>query len=94
MSHILNPIDVINDFNVGNGDSKSDPDLKHLEQLHLAGPFGAELTKYLIRGATNLKDLALLITWPSGANLSIQPANNRDYLGILISIYFFWEFEK
>ena len=81
LTHIIHPIDVINDFNLGNGEGKVDPDLKHLEQLHLSGPFGAEIAKYLIKGAQHLHDLALLITWPSGAILSVQPANNKDYLG-------------
>lgn len=43
-------IDIINDFNLGNGDGKVDPDLKHLELLHIHGPFGPEVTSYLIKG--------------------------------------------
>ena len=69
LTTLINPIDVINDFNLGNGEGKDDPDLKHLEQLHLAGPFGAEIAKYLIKGAEHLHDLALLITWPHGGML-------------------------
>ena len=36
----------------------------------------------MITGAEHLHDLALLITWPHGGIISVQPSNNKDYLGV------------
>ncbi len=77
----LHQIDIINDFNLGNGDGKEDPDLKNLELFHLHGPFGPEVTSYLLKGAEKLTNLALLIEWMDANFLSVQP-NDKDYLGV------------
>ena len=75
-------IDVLKDFNIGNGDGKDDPDLRHLEQFHLVGPFGPEVTAYMIKGAAQLKNLALMINWIDPNFCSVQPTSDKDYLGI------------
>lgn len=74
-------IDIVNDFNLGNGDGKEDPELKNLELCHLHGPFGPEITSYMIKGAQDLKNLVLMIEWMDANFMSIQPSD-KDYLGI------------
>lgn len=54
-------IDIEKDFNFGNGEGKKDPNLVHLQRFHLIGPFGPDVTGYLIKGANQLKNLALTI---------------------------------
>ena len=73
-------IDVIKDLNLSNGDGKDDPDLANLELFHLVGPFGPDVTKYILKGAKNLKNLALVINWLE--TCSVQPTGDKDYIGI------------
>ena len=77
----LQTIDVIKDFNLENGDGKDDPELKHLELFHLVGPFGPDVTSYMIKGAQHIKNLALVINWMDPSYCSIQPSSDKDYLG-------------
>ena len=41
-----------------------------------------KIFKISFSGAEHLHDLALLITWPHGGIISVQPSNNKDYLGV------------
>ena len=56
LSTHIQMIDVIKDFNLNNGEGKDDPDLTHLKLFHLVGPFGPEVTSYIIKGATLIED--------------------------------------
>jgi len=77
----LQTIDVIKDFNLENGDGKDDPELKHLELFHLVGPFGPDVTSYMIKGANHIKNLALVINWMDPSYCSVQPSSDKDYIG-------------
>ena len=55
--------------------------LSNLERVHLSGPFGNALIKYLLRGAEAIKSLALGIEWLDPAFCSTQPDGRSDYLG-------------
>ena len=75
-------IDIEKDFNFGNGDGKTDPNLIHLQRFHLIGPFGPDVCGYIIKGATELNNLALTIDWLEPGLCSVQPSSSKDYLGI------------
>lgn len=55
--------------------------LASLERVHISGPFGNALIKYLLRGAENIKSLALGIEWLDPAFCSTQPEGRSDFLG-------------
>jgi hypothetical protein len=55
--------------------------LSSLERVHLSGPFGTALVKYLLRGAEAIRSLALGIEWLDPAFCSTQPEGRSDYLG-------------
>ena len=75
-------VDVIKDFNFGNSDVNSDPKLTHLKRFHLAGPFGPDVTCYMLDGATQIDDLGLAINWLEPNYCNVQPITDKDYIGI------------
>ena len=82
LSTHIQMIDVIKDFNLNNDEGKDDPYLTHLKLLHLVGPFGPEVTSYIIKGATLIEDLCLGIDWMTPHFCSIQPNSEKDFIGI------------
>lgn len=55
--------------------------LKHLESLHVSGPFGNDVVKYLLRGANDLQSLWLGIDWLDPAFCTAQPSGRTDMVG-------------
>lgn len=82
LSSVHSMLDIVMDLNLSNGEGKDDPPMKHLEEFHLVGPFGSDVCSYIIKGAANLKNLALTIDWLDPPFSSAQPASDKDYLGI------------
>ena len=82
LSTHIQMIDVIKDFSLNNGEGKEDPDLTRLKLFHLVGPFGPEVTSYIIKGATLIEDLCLGIDWMTPHFCSIQPNSEKDFIGI------------
>ena len=74
-------IEVIKDLNLENSEGNDDQGLANLELLHLAGPFGPEITSYLIKDAKFIDNLGLAINWIDSDYCSLQPRSNKDYIG-------------
>merc|ERR1739848_619926 len=74
-------IEVIKDFNLKYGEGKDDPELTNLKLLNLAGPFGPDITSYLIKGAKLIDNLGLAINWVDPHYCSVQPSSDKDYIG-------------
>eukprot|EP00092_Neocalanus_flemingeri_P001479 GFUD01001577.1.p1 GENE.GFUD01001577.1~~GFUD01001577.1.p1 ORF type:complete len:474 (+),score=176.10 GFUD01001577.1:172-1422(+) len=55
--------------------------LPKLRQLHLMGPFGSQLTRYLLSGCHQLDCLSLAVEWPDPAFCNVVPASRKDFLG-------------
>ena len=75
-------VDVIKDFNFGNSDVNGNQKLTHLKLFHLAGPFGPDVTCYMLEGATQIDDLGLAINWLEPNYCNVQPITDKDYIGI------------
>ena len=45
------------------------------------GPFGPDVTSYMIKGANHIKNLALVINWMDPSYCSVQPSSDKDYIG-------------
>lgn len=52
-----------------------------LKTVHLSGPFGHSVVKYLLKGAESITSLSLGIEWLDPAFCSTQPENRNDFLG-------------
>ena len=74
-------IEVIKDLNLENTEGNDDQGLANLELLLLAGPFGPEITSYLIKGAKFINNFGLSINWVDSVYCSLQPRSNKDYIG-------------
>ena len=55
--------------------------LAKLERLHMSGPLGNAVTKYLLRGADAISSISLGIEWFDAAFCSTQPDGRSDYMG-------------
>jgi len=55
--------------------------LSKLKELHLMGPFGSQLVRFLLSGSARLVTLSLAIEWPDPAFCNVVPASRRDFLG-------------
>ncbi len=55
--------------------------LAKLERLHMSGPLGNAVTKYLLRGADDISSISLGIEWFDAAFCSTQPDGRSDYMG-------------
>jgi len=55
--------------------------LVKLRELHMMGPFGSQLLRFLISGSHNLVSLTLAIEWPDPAFCNVVPTGRRDFLG-------------
>ena len=68
-------------MNLENSEENDDQGLASLKLLHLAGPFGPEITSYLIKGAKFIDNLGLAINWVDSDYCSLQPTSSKDYIG-------------
>ena len=61
------------------------PDIKFtlskLERIHMSGPFGNPVAKYLLRGADSISSISLGIEWLDPAFCLTQPDTRSDFLG-------------
>ena len=52
-----------------------------LKELHLNGPFGFEVVRYLLTGALDLRVLTLSIEWLDPTFCDSQPSGRKDLVG-------------
>jgi len=74
-------ISVEKDLDLALSNSVSGYGLARLTELHLMGPFGSQLVRYLLSGCVQLATLTLAIEWPDPAFCNVVPANRKDFLG-------------
>jgi len=72
---------VEKDVDIALENSVHNPGLVKLRELHLMGPFGSQLVRFLISGSHNLTSLTLAIEWPDPAFCNVVPSSRRDFLG-------------
>ena len=56
-------------------------ELSRLRELHLNGPFGFEVVRYLLTGAVDLRVLTLSIEWLDPTFCDSQPSGRKDLVG-------------
>jgi len=56
-------------------------ELSRLRELHLNGPFGFEVVRYLLTGALDLRVLTLSIEWLDPTFCDSQPSGRKDLVG-------------
>jgi len=69
------------DLAMENSVSDTNKGLGKLKELHLMGPFGFQITKFLLSGAVQLLSLTLAIEWPDPAFCNVRPTSSKDLLG-------------
>jgi len=74
-------IQVEKDVDLALENSVQSPGLAKLRELHLMGPFGSQLVRFLISGSPYLTSLTLAIEWPDPAFCNVVPSSRRDFLG-------------
>jgi len=72
---------VEKDVDIALENSVHNPGLVKLRELHLMGPFGSQLVRFLLSGSHNLTSLTLAIEWPDPAFCNVVPSSRRDFLG-------------